>query len=98
MTMWLVRAGKYGEHEPRFFEDGRVYLTWGFENIDLSGAANYEGIKALMQQQYPGEPARRIGNWSGQVWAFILAMKPSNWLIVPRKSSGTIAVVNFFSN
>jgi restriction system protein len=93
MTMWLVRAGKYGEHEPRFFEDGRIYLTWGeFENIDLSGAANYEGIKALMQQQYPGEPARRIGNWSGQVWAFTLAMKPGDWVIVPRKSSGTIAV------
>ena len=93
MTMWLVRAGKYGEHEPRFFEDGRVYLTWGeFENIDLSGAENYEGIKALMQQQYPGEPARRIGNWSGQVWAFTLAMKPGDWVIVPRKSSGTIAV------
>jgi len=93
MTMWLVRAGKYGEHEPRFFEDGRVYLTWGeFDNIDLSVAANYEGIKALMQQQYPGEPARRIGNWSGQVWAFTLAMKPGDWVIVPRKSSGTIAV------
>ena len=93
MTMWLVRAGKYGEHETRFFEDGRVYLTWGeFENIDLSSAVNYEGIKALMQQQYPGEPARRIGNWSGQVWAFTLAMKPGDWVIVPRKSSGTIAV------
>ena len=93
MALWLVRAGKYGEHEPRFFQDNRIYLTWdGFTETDLSVAKDYDGIKALMQQQYPGEPARRIGNWSGQVWAFVLAMKPGDWVVVPRKSTGTIAV------
>jgi restriction system protein len=93
MALWLMRAGKYGEHEPRFFEDHRIYLTWSeLTNVDLSSAANYDGIKAIMQQQYPGEPARRIGNWSGQVWAFALAMKAGDWVVVPRKSSGSIAV------
>lgn len=93
MALWLVRAGKYGEHEARFFQDSRIYLTWEeFTETDLSVAKDYEGIKALMQQKYSGEPARRIGNWSGQVWAFVLAMKPGDWVVVPRKSTGTIAV------
>ncbi|PRD69202.1 restriction endonuclease [Malikia spinosa] len=93
MALWLVRAGKYGEHEPRFFQDNRVYLTWEeFTGTDLSVAKDYEGIKSLMQQQYPGEPARRIGNWSGQVWAFVLATQLGDWVVVPRKSNGSIAV------
>ena len=93
MALWLVRSGKYGEHESRFFQDSRIYLTWDeFSDTDLAVAQDYEGIKSLMQQKYPGEPARRIGNWSGQVWAFVLAMKPGDWVVVPRKSNGTIAV------
>ena len=93
MALWLVRAGKYGEHEPKFFQDNRIYLTWdGFTEIDLSVAKDYEGIKSLMNQQYPSEPTRRLGNWSGQVWAFVLAMKPGDWVALPRKGTSTIAV------
>ena|SRR5271165_5434339 len=28
MALWLVRAGSHGEHETRFLEEKRVYLTW----------------------------------------------------------------------
>ena len=76
MALWLVRAGKYGEHEQRFFEDNRIYLTWGgLESTSLSGAVSYEDIKTLMLQHFPAEPIRRLGNWSGQIWAFTLGMK-----------------------
>lgn len=93
MALWLVRTGKYGEHEPRFFEDNRIYLTWGgLQTTDLSSAATYDDIKSLMQQHFPGEPIRRVGNWSGQVWAFTLAMQPGDYVVVPRKSNGTVAI------
>ena len=93
MALWLVRAGKYGEHEPRFFEDNRIYLTWdNLTDSDMTGLLNYEGVRGLMQQKYPGEPARRIGNWTGQIWAFVLAMKPGNLVVVPRKSTGSVAI------
>lgn len=98
MALWLVRAGKYGEHEPRFFEDNRIYLTWdNLTDSDMTGLLNYEGVKSLMQQQYPGEPARRIGNWTGQIWAFVLAMKPGNLVVVPRKSTGSVAIGEIIS-
>lgn len=27
MALWLVRAGKYGEHEQHFLDTNRVYLV-----------------------------------------------------------------------
>jgi restriction system protein len=48
MSLWLVRAGRYGEHESKFIENNRVYLTWAGLSVDMSGIAAYEGIKQLM--------------------------------------------------
>ena len=28
MALWLIRAGKYGEHEQKFIDDKRVYQTF----------------------------------------------------------------------
>ena len=93
MALWLVRAGGHGEHEARFIADSRIYLTWSnLTESDLSGVHDSEGIKQLLFRQYPGEPPRRIGNWAGQLWAFVLGMKPGDWAVVPRKSSGTLAI------
>ena len=76
MALWLVRAGKYGEHEARFIEQNLVCLTFSdLVNEDLTGIADYEGIKEVMQRMNPDGTARQIGNFSGQVWAFALAMR-----------------------
>lgn len=93
MSLWLVRAGKYGEHENKFIDENRIYLTSEeLAKIDMSSVPDYEGIKQLVQQQCPGEPARRIGNWSGQIWAFVLAIKIGDWVVMPRKNAPTIAI------
>lgn len=93
MALWLVRAGKYGEYESRFLQDGRVYLTWEeLDGHDLTTIPTYDGIKSLLQQVFPGEPVRKIGNWSGQIWAFVLAMKVGDWVAVPSKTTATIAI------
>lgn len=45
MALWLVRAGKYGEHEARFFEDSRVYLTFADLSSDnLSALGDYDAV------------------------------------------------------
>lgn len=93
MALWLVRAGKYGEHEARFIDANRIYLTWEtLTESDMSGLSDYEGIKQLMLLKHRGEPVRKIGNWSGQVWAFVIAMKPGDWVVMPSKSAATIAI------
>ncbi|HST19781.1 MAG TPA: restriction endonuclease, partial [Blastocatellia bacterium] len=73
MALWLVRTGKYGEHEQRFLNTNRIYLTWdGLETYDLSKTQTYEEIKVIMRQAYPHSPERKLGNHAGQIWAFVL--------------------------
>lgn len=93
MALWLVRAGKYGEHENRFLEDKRVYLTFSdMTEDDLGGLKDYDAVRAFMAGKYPSEPPRKIGNWSGQVWAFSVGIKPGDWVVLPSKQAPTIAV------
>ena len=33
MALWLVRGGKHGEFEEKFFEDKKIYLTWDHLNL-----------------------------------------------------------------
>lgn len=93
MSLWLVRSGSYGEHENKFLDECRVYLTWGdLTSSDLTKIQDYEGVKQSVASNYPSEPIRKIGNWSGQIWAFLLAMKTGDWIVMPRKKSSTIAI------
>src|SRR5664280_2261135 len=92
MALWLVRAGKYGEFEPRFFNDKRVYLTWDQINQDLSTATDYDGVKEILRATYPEEPEKRITAWSSKVWAFVLPMKPGDWIATPLKKKSAIAI------
>lgn len=92
MALWLVRAGRFGEHEQRFFQDSAIYLTWSgaLQDVDLSKAADYEGIKRLVVEAYPTESKNRVQNWSGQIWAFVIPMKQGDWVAVPRKTKAAI--------
>lgn len=98
MTLWLVRSGRYGEHEDKFLNDDRIYLTWeDLGTVDMSGISSYEGIKSTVQDNYPGESSRRISNWSGQIWAFVVGMKTSDWVVMPRKNKGSVAIAEITS-
>lgn len=92
MSLWLVRAGRYGEHESKFIDDNRAYLTWDNLPEDMSAIPDYEGIKALLVSKYPAEGIRKVSNWSGQVWAFVLGLKTGDWVVMPRKNKPTIAI------
>ena len=93
MSLWLMRAGKYGEYETNFIEDSKVYLTWeDFANEDMSTVENYAGIRSLVEQKYPGELNRGLGNWAGQIWAFVIGVKEGDWVVFPRKASRTVAI------
>jgi restriction system protein len=93
MSLWMVRVGKFGEYEKKFLDDHRIYLTWPeLQDDDLSKAKDYKGIKDTLRARTPDAPERRLGNWSGQIWAFALSMKPGDVVVVPRKTQPAIAV------
>lgn len=93
MGLWLVRGGSHGEYEKRFFDDNRVYLTWtdGLQQVDLSDAHDHDEVRAIVEAAYPGEPAKRVINWTGQIWAFAVAMTLGDWVVLPRKGTALIA-------
>ena len=93
MSLWLVRAGRHGEHEPKFFNDNRIYLTWGgaLQHVDLSTTKDYDAVKRLVFTAYADESKNKLQNWTGQISAFALAMKLGDWVVVPRKSKAAIA-------
>jgi restriction system protein len=93
MSLWLVRAGSFGEHESKFLDNNRIYLTWGeLASNNLTAIEDYDGIKERVTHFHSGESPRKLGNWSGQIWAFVLAMKIGDWVVVPSKSKPTIAI------
>ena len=65
MALWMVRAGKHGEHEPKFFEEGRIYLTWDEVGLDLGKAPDKTALRELIHPtgsdvlQLDRQPPRR---------------------------------------
>ena len=93
MALWLVRSGKHGEHLHRFFADDRIYLNWSVAaETSLAPAKDFAGMRKIVRDLYPDETAARVGNTTGQFWAFALAMKAGDWVITPHKNKPTIAI------
>jgi restriction system protein len=93
MSIWVTRCGRYGEHESRFLEDSRIYMTWErIDGRDLSNCTTYEEFKDLLREDFPEQSERSIGNWAGQISLFATGMEIGDWVLVPRKSNSTIAV------
>ena len=45
MALWLVRAGKHGEYEKRFLDEGRVYCTCNDFNHSLGEVPHRTGYR-----------------------------------------------------
>ncbi|WP_080406100.1 restriction endonuclease [Burkholderia ubonensis] len=92
MALWLIRAGRYGQHEKRFFDDHRCYLTWdGTEDLDLSTVNDYQGVKALLANLYPDEKPKTRINWASQIAPFVFEIQKGDWIVVPRKTTSALA-------
>lgn len=85
MALWLVRAGKHGEHEEKFLTENRIYLTWDGLNHDLSRVTERPELDRLLADVY-GDfslPARR--NFGAQIWTFAHRMQTGDWVAIPSK-------------
>jgi predicted Mrr-cat superfamily restriction endonuclease len=80
MTLWLARAGQHGEHETKFLDTGKIYLTWSGLRCDLSQLATKQALQQVLRETYPDASKGRIINHSGQIWTFTHEMRPGDWL------------------
>ena len=78
MALWMVRAGRHGEHEPRFFGDNKVYLTWKELGEDLHDLNDRAAIRKRLAEHFPAATPAKLSNNTGQIAAFLLEMKPDD--------------------
>ncbi len=90
-VVWMVRAGRAGQHEGRALEEGRVFL--GFRRVpDLSGATARAEIAELVRRAHPDATPSRVANFTGQLYAFRSRMQVGDLVVMPRKSVAALAI------
>jgi restriction system protein len=90
MALWLNRAGRHGEHEQKFLDDGRIYLTREGLDYDLSTVGSKAELSEVLRQFYPASSDGKIAQNTGQLWRFISMMKPGDWVVLPSQMKRAI--------
>lgn len=90
MSLWLFRAGKHGEYENKFLNDGRVYLTWDDFDVDLNKVESQEDLYKILIKKYDLEKEKTAINWASQIWPIGHKMNIGDWVILPSKVNRTI--------
>lgn len=90
MALWLVRAGKYGEHETRFIENSSVYCTWMGLDWDMSSLNERAEFKEKVRQTYPDDKEGSINSSVGQLWSFSHRIAVGDIIATPSKIKSVI--------
>ncbi|MDR0674190.1 MAG: restriction endonuclease [Zoogloeaceae bacterium] len=92
MAIWLIRAGSHGEHEQKFIQGNRVYVTWDNLNVNLAKLQQRADLGALMAERYPDAKPRAIQNWVSQVWPFAHEIQKGDLVVLPLKTQPAIYI------
>lgn len=85
MSLWLIRCGGRGEHEQKFLDENRVYLTWEGVTRDLAPLTDREALRAFLEERSPDATRSKISNTTGQFHSFLNRMVPGDWFCVPTR-------------
>jgi len=92
MALWLVRAGRHGEFEQKFLEEGKVYLTWNNLNHDLGKMDSKSTLREVLSETYPTHSKGKLTNHLGQIWAFSHRIQQGDWIVLPSKHKAAIHI------
>lgn len=91
MTLWMVRAGKYGQRELLALNQNIAVIGW--ERLpDLTRIKSREKLSELLAKTYPDEKPKTLINWESQIWPFIGEMKLGDLVALPFKSRSVILI------
>ena len=90
MKIWKVSPGRYGEREQIDLVDGCVTVGWK-DLGDIGGIEGADAMKEHLRGAYPEASDKRIINFAGQLRAFISGIAEGDIVVVPLKSSPTLA-------
>ncbi len=86
MAIWIYRAGKKGEHEKKFINDGRIYLTWAGLDKSFKGVSDANKKKMIMQA-YPWLSKEKLDEYFYLIYPIVNAIKKDDLIILPSKFS-----------
>ena len=91
IKLYLARAGKNGEDEELALENNLAII--GFREVpSVELAGDYKAVAKLVSTSLPEKAPRARGNFAGQIWAFALAMRKGDLVVLPRKLTSQIAI------
>lgn len=89
MTLWLVRAGRYGEREQFAIERNLAVIGWE-EVPDLSKLITRDELTEILPNIYPDEQKKTLINWESQLWAFSKSIQIGELVAMPLKHRAII--------
>ena len=89
--VWLLRAGRHGEDEAAALEHAAAIIGFRPEP-DLSSATTPEEILQQVREARPEDRQKTIRSFASQLTAFVLRMKEGDTVVLPLKTSGTVAL------
>ena len=88
MAIWIYRAGRKGEHEKKFLDDGRIYLTWsGLDDRFVKSSP--DDIKRMIMQAFPWLSKEKLVEYYALIYPIINGIKKEDLIILPSKFSNT---------
>lgn len=97
MTLWVVRAGKYGEHESDVLDRGVVAVGYS-EMGDLSPFPDRKQLEEAYRRACPEFSDGRVATQVGQLWAISRRIEVGDNVVLPVKTQSAIALARVQSN
>ena len=91
MAVWTVKGGSRGEREDLLLERGLIGGSWG----PLASLEDVGGVGELAERfagAYPDMAAKSRSNYVGQLWSLRQRMQDGELVVMPLKTTGTIAI------
>ena len=84
-SVWVVRSD-YGKYSEYFVKGGYAAAGWLGEK-DLTSFSSRDVVTGLYKTANPTESPKRAGANGGQLAAFALDIKPTDYVITPRSET-----------
>jgi len=87
MSVWLCRAGRYGEYEARFLEDNKIFYTFEEIGVSLSSFGSKQDLQEYFLKITPAVKEKTAAIYAAQGNIFCNKMKVGDWVVTPSKTS-----------
>ncbi len=90
MSLWVVRAGGYGEQEETALKECLVCHAWN-ELPDYSSYRTKDDLRSLYVTTYPAASEKQIITGMSQVWRFAHEIQKGDLVALPLKNESALA-------